>query len=83
VKHDVVESPDHYTAGGIETIDFMQAKLTPEQFEGYLTANVIKYMSRYRHKGGVEDVKKARTYIRWLINFLETGDLKGGSNEKG
>jgi hypothetical protein len=68
---DLIESPDHYTAGGIETIDFMQAKLTAEQFEGYLTANVIKYMSRYRYKNGAEDVRKARWYVNKLIELLD------------
>lgn len=64
---DNINQPAHYTAGGIETIDFMQAKLAPAQFEGYLAGNVIKYISRYRHKNGVEDLRKARRYLNKLI----------------
>jgi hypothetical protein len=68
---DLIESPDHYTAGGIETIDFMQAKLTAEQFEGYLAGSLLKYTSRYRHKDGVQDLKKARWFLNKLIDLLE------------
>lgn len=64
---DNVNSPSHYTVGGIETLDFIKAKLTPEMFEGYCIGNVIKYVSRYRYKGGVEDLKKARWYLTELI----------------
>jgi hypothetical protein len=68
---DKVNHPSHYTAGGIETLDFIKAKLTREQYEGYLRGNVIKYISRYEHKGGVEDLKKAEFYLRELIILKE------------
>ena len=71
VSQDIINHPDHYKAGGIETIDFIKAKLTPEQYEGYLAGNVIKYISRYRHKNGAEDLKKARVYLNWLIEEME------------
>lgn len=67
IKKDVVNHPDHYTSGGIEVIDYMKAKLTQDQFEGYLLGNIIKYTSRYQHKNGVEDLKKAQWYINKLI----------------
>jgi hypothetical protein len=69
--HDPVQSPSHYTSGGIETIDFMKAKLSAEGFEGYLAGNVLKYITRYRHKNGIEDLKKAKRYLEWLIEHLE------------
>lgn len=68
---DNINSPDHYTAGGIETIDFMRAKMTDEQFQGYCTGNILKYMSRYPFKNGVEDLKKAAKYLEWLIENEE------------
>lgn len=34
----------------------------------------MKYISRWRDKGGIEDLKKARTYIDFIINDEETGD---------
>ena len=61
---DMVNSPAHYTDGGIETIDFIQAKLTPEQFVGMCVGNALKYLSRAGKKGDrVEDLRKARWYI--------------------
>lgn len=66
--HDTVISPNHYTAGGIETIDYIKAKMTPDQFAGYCTGNILKYISRYPFKNGVEDLKKAKVYLEWLIS---------------
>ncbi|MFN9911697.1 MAG: DUF3310 domain-containing protein, partial [Pirellulaceae bacterium] len=39
---DLVNHPPHYKAGGIETIDFIEAKLTREEFIGYLKGNALK-----------------------------------------
>ncbi len=60
-------NPDHYLVGGIETIDYIQAKLTGQQFMGYLVGNVIKYLSRFEHKAGKEDLQKARWYLNRLL----------------
>jgi len=51
-------NPKHYKTGGIETIDFIKAKLTDEQFKGYLAGNVIKYLSRFEHKAGRKIYKR-------------------------
>jgi hypothetical protein len=68
----MVNHPPHYTQGGIETIDYMKAKLTPEAFIGYLQGNCIKYLSRAAHKGmPVEDFKKAQWYLNKLVETLE------------
>lgn len=61
-EHDAVNHPSHYTAGGIECIDCIKAALG-ENFIGFLMGNVIKYSYRYRHKNGIEDLKKARWYL--------------------
>lgn len=62
-----VNHPNHYTVGGIETIDFVRAKLTPEQFEGYLLGTQLVYLARANWKGQKEqDIKKANVYGRWL-----------------
>jgi len=69
---DEVNSPSHYTAGGIETIDYMRAKASPEEFRGYLRLNALKYLSRAGLKGdAVTDLKKAAWYINRLIGELE------------
>jgi len=61
---DLVNSPAHYTYGGIETIDFIKAKLTDEEFAGYLKGNVIKYLTRADLKGNpAQDLAKAKWYM--------------------
>lgn len=60
-------NPEHYQQGGIETIDFMQAKLSPEEFRGYLKANILKYVTREGMKNGLEDLQKAQWYLDRLI----------------
>jgi len=62
-KAEMVNSPAHYTVGGIETIDYIQAKLTPDEFRGYLKGNVIKYTSRAQYKDyPEEDIDKMVWY---------------------
>lgn len=63
---DMVNHPPHYKAGGIETIDFIEAKEL-----GYHLGNVIKYVSRADHKGNkLEDLKKAQWYLARAIEKL-------------
>lgn len=73
IKADNVNHPAHYKTGGIETIEIMQAKLTTEGFEGYLTGNILKYITRYKFKNGLEDLRKAEWYLRKLIEVMESG----------
>jgi len=69
-KHDRINSPHHYTAGGIETIDFMRAKLSKEQFEGYLLGTALKYLSRARFKRQKKsDYEKARWFVARLVEL--------------
>lgn len=71
---DNVMHPSHYTNGEIEVIDYIRDKLTGDEFIGYCTGNVIKYVSRWRLKGGLEDLKKAEVYLKWAIDertFIE------------
>lgn len=71
---EAVNSPDHYTAGGIETIDYLRAKLTPEELRGFLRGNCLKYLSRAGLKGdALEDFKKGRWYLDRLIAEMEKG----------
>ena len=68
---DLVEHPAHYTDGGIETIDFLAAKLTKEEFVGYLKGNVLKYGSRLGKKGDIEiDAGKMAWYATKLRDVL-------------
>lgn len=75
--NDAVNHPNHYVVGGIETIDYMKAKSTPEEFRGHLRLTAIKYLSRANYKNdALEDYKKAAVYLGWLIKFMETGDIR-------
>ena len=73
-NEDMVEHPPHYTAGGIECIDAIDAALTPEEFAGYCKGNLMKYLWRERHKGGLESLKKGRWYLQKLIDNYPGGD---------
>lgn len=64
---DNVNHPAHYTQGGIECIDAIRAATTGlNGFEGYMTGNAIKYLWRWKHKNGSEDLAKAQWYIDLL-----------------
>ena len=59
VKPDLINSPPHYTTGGVETIDFIEAKKL-----NYNLGNVVKYITRADHKGSrIEDLRKAKWYL--------------------
>lgn len=69
---DNVNSPSHYTQGGIECIDAITAAVSGKSgIEAVCVANVIKYLWRYELKNGVEDVKKAQWYLNRLVSEME------------
>jgi len=43
--------------------------LSPDEYAGFLRGNVIKYLARYKEKGGVQDLEKAQQYLGWLIDL--------------
>lgn len=66
--NDVVNHPAHYTAGGIECIDAIRAATTGLiGFEAYCTGTILKYIWRWKHKNGLEDLRKAGVYLDWLM----------------
>jgi hypothetical protein len=69
LQPDVVNHPPHYTDGGIECIEAIEAQLTVEEYRGYLKGNIAKYIWRERHKGGTESLMKARFYLDRLIEL--------------
>jgi hypothetical protein len=59
IMPDPVNHPSHYTTGGIETIDFIEAKNL-----NYNLGNVVKYITRADHKGNrLQDLQKAKWYL--------------------
>jgi hypothetical protein len=66
MESDPVNHPEHYKVGGIETIDFIEAKQL-----NYNLGNVVKYVTRADHKGNrLEDLEKARWYLDREIGNL-------------
>jgi len=64
---DSVNHPAHYKVGGIETIDFIEAKKL-----NYNIGNVVKYLTRADHKGNkLEDLRKAQWYLTREITMLK------------
>ena len=60
---DIIKKPPHYNQGGIEPIDYIiKNKLS------YCEGNVVKDISRWKYKGGIEDLKKAKQYIDFIID---------------
>ena len=69
---DPVNQPEHYTVGPVEVIDIIkqqQGTAIEFHYEGAL----LKYVLRWRYKNGVEDLKKARVYLDWLIEEKQGG----------
>ena len=65
---DPINHPAHYNQGGIECIDAIAAACTGlEGLEAVCTGNAIKYLWRWKHKGKVEDLRKAVWYINRII----------------
>ena len=72
-----IDHPDvpHYDRAAIQPIDFMESNFTPDEYQGYLKGQVVKYIARYRYKGTpVPDLVKARTYLNWLIEFMDKAE---------
>lgn len=68
----MVNHPQHYKEGGIESIDIIKAKLTAEAFEGFLHGNAMKYLNRANFKGRkLEDLRKARWYLNRMIREVD------------
>ena len=66
LRADPVNHPPHYTQGGIETIDFIEAKQL-----GYNLGNVVKYVTRSAHKGARrQDLEKAQWYLNRELSNL-------------
>jgi len=62
MKHTDNINPNHYKQGNIETIEYIL-----DQKMNYLEGNVVKYISRYKKKNGLEDLHKAKWYLERLI----------------
>lgn len=73
---DDINHPNHYqTEGGLEVIDIIKSVLGKGYYEAYCIGNVLKYISRYKKKNGIEDLKKARVYMNYVIDYIESTEV--------
>lgn len=74
LERDMVNHPQHYKlANGLESVDVINAMLTPEEYQGWLKGNALKYQFRAGKKNPeklVEDYQKAVWYLKRLIEEL-------------
>jgi hypothetical protein len=66
---DIQVGGDHYSSKTVQPWDAMESWMSKEEFSGFLRGNVIKYVSRYQDKGGLEDLQKANHYLSKLIEI--------------
>ena len=64
--NDVQVAGTHYKSKAIQPWDYIVGNDL-----GYLEGNIVKYVSRWKDKGGVDDLKKARHYLDKLIEFVD------------
>ncbi len=64
---DNINKPKHYTQGKIEPIDYINANNM-----SFNEGNIIKYVTRYKYKNGLEDLKKAKYYLDNIIDNYKT-----------
>lgn len=74
---EVINHPSHYTSGKVECIDAIESATGDlTGIEAVCTANIIKYVWRWKLKNGVEDLEKASWYLNKLIE-----EVKNNSQE--
>lgn len=64
---DIQVAGDHYKKQAIQPVQYIHANGI-----GFFEGNVIKYVTRWRDKGGVKDLEKAKHYIEMLIELEGT-----------
>lgn len=69
---DIQEGGNHYKTKTIQPVEYCMANSI-----GFMEGSVIKYVTRWRDKGGIEDLKKARHFLDMLIEW----ELKGKGGE--
>jgi len=61
------DRPEHYQDTGLEAIEVIE-----DWGLGFHEGNVVKYLARWRKKGGVKDLKKALWYLGRWIRLVES-----------
>lgn len=67
-----INHPEHYQSNNMETIDVIREFTADCQgVEAFCIGNIIKYVTRFKKKNGLTDLKKARWYLDYLIDLKE------------
>ena len=73
---DNVNHPAHYEQScSLECIQVMELVFGAEAMKHFCMCNAFKYMWRYKHKNGLEDLKKARWYLDYIVDSVPVGDM--------
>lgn len=74
-EHDVITNPSHHQGNqGLEVIEAHKNFLAEEVLRSYHKGSIFKYLFHEREKNGLEDLKKARKHLDWLIELEENHD---------
>ena len=69
---ETVYYPSHYNQNGLEAFDVMKSFIGDlKGMQAFYWCNVVKYILRFQHKNGIEDLKKAQNYLEMLINDVD------------
>jgi hypothetical protein len=60
-----VKHPKHYNQGSIEVWDFIQ-----DQDLNFFEGNIVKYICRWKDKGGIEDLQKVKEYTQKYLDIV-------------
>lgn len=77
-KEDMVNHPPHYTQGGIECIDAMEAAYGTEAVIMFCMCNAFKYQWRFNNKNGREDILKCQWYQNKMVQLQNKLAKKNG-----
>ena len=64
------EGGSHYVTKGIQPVEYIHANNL-----GFCEGNVVKYVTRWKDKNGIADLRKAIHYIELLIELEEQGEI--------
>ena len=80
---DNINHPAHYEGNtSLECIDVMEIAFGQEAVAKFCLCNAFKYLWRYKHKGGAEDVQKAEWYLNHFESIMgEYSDVEDGYNK--
>ncbi|MDF2651733.1 MAG: hypothetical protein K0Q73_7538 [Paenibacillus sp.] len=74
-KEDLVNKPNHYHKNEIDVNGYLEKHFPKEAnvtvVEGFYIGNIIKYVSRHKEKGGMQDLEKAKANLQLLMKWRE------------